>query len=91
MPLEAPRLILASSSPRREELLREAGYTFEIDPANVDEEAVPAGMSPSDVARYLAESKAKVVAARRPRVVVGPAAEPERAAPAVRPHLHPVR
>jgi septum formation protein len=70
MSLEAPRLILASSSPRRRELLREAGYAFEIDPADIDEEAVPPGMSPSDVARYLAETKAKVVAARHPDDVV---------------------
>jgi septum formation protein len=70
MSLEASRLILASSSPRREELLREAGFTFEIDPADIDEEAIPAGMSPSDVARYLAEAKAKAVAARHPEDVV---------------------
>jgi len=62
--LDAPRLILASASPRRQQLLREAGFAFEIDPADIDEEAVPTGMSPSDIARYLAESKAKVVAGR---------------------------
>ena len=43
---------------------------FEIDPADIDEEAFPGGMSPSDVARYLAESKAKVVGARHPDAVV---------------------
>jgi septum formation protein len=63
-------LILASTSPRRQQLLREAGFVFEIDPADIDEESFPSGMSPSDVARYLAESKAKVVAARHPDAVV---------------------
>jgi len=30
-------LILASASPRRMALLREAGYVFEVEPAHVDE------------------------------------------------------
>ena len=32
-----PRLILASESPRRKQLLEEAGYEFEVDPAGIDE------------------------------------------------------
>src|SRR5947208_2047765 len=35
------RLILASSSPRRAELLRAAGYTFDIHPAEIDERVRP--------------------------------------------------
>ncbi|HYB98246.1 MAG TPA: Maf family protein [Candidatus Limnocylindrales bacterium] len=33
----ASRLVLASSSPRRRELLTQAGYDFVIDPADIDE------------------------------------------------------
>ena len=32
-----PHLILASASPRRRQLLAEAGYAFEVDPSDVDE------------------------------------------------------
>jgi septum formation protein len=69
LPPEPPRLILASASPRRAILLREAGYDFTPDPAETDE-LYPPGMAPSQVAIYLAEEKAKVVSARRPDDVV---------------------
>jgi len=35
------RLILASASPRRRELLAQAGYTFEVQPAHVNEDLRP--------------------------------------------------
>src|SRR5687768_14601655 len=60
------RLILASGSPRRRDLLREAGYEVFIAPADVDEENVPKGLLPSDLARHLALSKARTVAPRFP-------------------------
>jgi septum formation protein len=63
--LADPKLILASSSPRRQSLLRDAGYVFEVDPADIDEANYPASMLPSQVAAHLAESKARAVAARR--------------------------
>jgi septum formation protein len=68
--MESVRLILASASPRRQSLLREAAFEFEVDPAEIDEEAFPPGMLPSEVARYLAEQKAKVVSARHPDAVI---------------------
>src|SRR5438093_7980704 len=68
--MESARLILASASPRRESLLREAGFEFEIDPADIDEEGYPQGMQPSELARYLAEQKGKIVSARHPDAVV---------------------
>jgi septum formation protein len=68
--LPAPRLILASASPRRQALLRDAGYTFEADPADVDETAYPPGMLPAQVAEYLALVKARAVARRHPEDVV---------------------
>lgn len=59
------RLILASASPRRRQLLTEAGYSIEVDPSGV-EELEPEG--PVDAAAYVAElawRKAHAVASRR--------------------------
>ncbi|MFN4243558.1 MAG: Maf family protein [Tepidisphaerales bacterium] len=64
------RLILASSSPRRQSLLKEAGYRFDVVPAEIDEEAYPSGLLPSAVAEFLAHKKASVVADRFPDAVV---------------------
>lgn len=61
---QPPRLILASASPRRQSLLREAGFDFEVHPANIDEEQYPPGMLPADVAQHLAVGKADAVASR---------------------------
>ena len=57
------RLILASASPRRADLLREAGIDVEIQPANVDE-GVAADESPETYVRRIAEAKARPVSAR---------------------------
>jgi len=64
------RLILASASPRRQSLLRDAGYEFEVDTAEGDEAVYPPGMLPAQVATYLAEAKGKAVSARHPDDVV---------------------
>ena len=68
--LPPPRLILASASPRRQELLREAGYTFLVSPADIDETDHPPGLPPGGVALYLARRKADAVADRFPDDVV---------------------
>lgn len=57
-----PRLILASASPRRGELLREAGFTFTVHAAGIDEEQAPHGLLPAELAPYLAFQKAREVA-----------------------------
>ncbi len=67
--MPGPDLILASASPRRQQLLTEAGYAFQVDPAAIDE-ALSSTILPSDAARHLAEQKCKVVAAQRPDAVV---------------------
>jgi septum formation protein len=54
-------LILASSSPRRQELLREAGIAFEVHPARIQEERT-FGESPLEYACRLAQEKAQAVA-----------------------------
>jgi septum formation protein len=65
------RLILASASPRRSELLRNAGISFEVDPAHIREEPEP-GEKPLDYARRLARDKAVAVLARyRDALVLG--------------------
>jgi septum formation protein len=65
-----PHLILASASPRRQQLLREAGYAFEIDPAEINEDQYPPNLMPVDIARHLANAKADAVAVRHPEDVV---------------------
>lgn len=57
MTLKRP-LILASSSPRRQYLMKEAGFEFVIEKPDVDE-SFPADMPVDQVARYLAAKKAE--------------------------------
>ena len=54
-------MILASQSPRRIELMREAGFDARVIPANIDETALPNG-SPFDLVERLARAKAAAVA-----------------------------
>ena len=60
------KLILASNSPRRSELLRNAGYDFVIDPSGVDEGEPQAGELPEEYSRRIARAKALHVAGRSP-------------------------
>lgn len=57
-------LTLASGSPRRAEILRAVGWTFEAQAADVDE-TLRAGESAEDYVRRLAREKAERVAAER--------------------------
>ena len=64
-PKDKPRLILASNSPRRRELLTQAGLIFSVIPSEVDEHEVT--MSDPDVfVRTLAEAKAIDIAEKYP-------------------------
>lgn len=64
-------LILASASPRRQELLREAGIKFEVHPAHIHEER-KSGEASQPYALRLAEEKARAIAQRFPgRYVLG--------------------
>jgi MAF protein len=56
------KLILASNSPRRRQLLALLGWDFQVVPAEVDE-STREGESPSDYVRRLAERKARAVSA----------------------------
>jgi septum formation protein len=53
-------LLLASASPRRAELLRAAGFEFDIRPATVDESPL-AGEHPERYVHRLAEAKARAI------------------------------
>ncbi len=61
---DAPPLILASKSPRRQELLRQLGLRFAVHAADIDEGPRPAE-SPADYAVRIAVEKAQAVADAR--------------------------
>lgn len=58
-------LILASASPRRRQLLLEAGYRLEVEPSDITEPDPGPEISPAEYAAHLAWRKARVVAKRR--------------------------
>lgn len=60
-------LVLASASPRRKELLASAGFTCEVDSADVDETPPPDLREAAPIATALARRKAAAVLARRPK------------------------
>lgn len=62
------KLILASASPRRAEILHDAGFSFHVMTSAVDETPAP-GELPADLVQRLADAKAELVVAR----AVGPA------------------
>lgn len=70
-----PRLILASQSQIRVQLLAAAGVPVDALPARIDEDAIRAaldaeGATPRDIADALAEMKARKLAERHPDAVV---------------------
>jgi nucleoside triphosphate pyrophosphatase len=62
-------LVLASASPRRQELLRNAGISFTVQPADIDETPLVSEL-PRDCAERLAREKALAVWRSRPRDLV---------------------
>ncbi|MEL7002744.1 MAG: Maf family nucleotide pyrophosphatase [Bacteroidota bacterium] len=62
-------LILASSSPRRQEILKNAGFSFRVKVADV-EETFPTDLDPNLVAQYLAVKKSKAIPLEGDEVVV---------------------
>ena len=63
------QVILASGSPRRQELLRLIVPEYEVIPA-LGEEVAEEGLSPQETVRQLALHKAKEVAAAHPGALV---------------------
>jgi septum formation protein len=58
---EQPELILASSSPRRQELIRMLGFPVRVIASHADE-STPSGMQPSQIVETLSLRKAQTVA-----------------------------
>jgi septum formation protein len=67
--MESIMLVLASASPRRQELLRNAGISFAVQPADIDETALE-GELPQACAERLACEKALAVWRTRPQDLV---------------------
>lgn len=68
-PPDHPRIILASQSPRRRDLLDQVGIAHEVRPADVDETPWP-GEAPAAHAERLARAKALAVAGAAPDALV---------------------
>ncbi len=64
-----PKLILASASPRRAEILTSVGWEFTKDSADIDETELP-GESPEDYVQRLAREKAEAVAQKYADAIV---------------------
>ncbi len=64
-PLASRKIVLASASPRRRELLEAAGLEFEVRPAYIDESAIR-GETPRDAALLIAKAKAGAVLGQIP-------------------------
>jgi len=64
------RLVLASASPRRQVLLRDAGYQFIVQASDIDEASMSANFPPTDLPQRLAVAKAEVVSGKFPEDVV---------------------
>jgi len=62
------KLILASTSPRRAQILHDAGFSFVVVSSAVDETPIP-GESPTELVQRLADAKAELAAGR----AIGPA------------------
>lgn len=69
MKFELPKLILASGSPRRSEILNSVGWEFTKIVADIDETEFE-GENPSDYVRRLAKTKAEAVAVNYPNEMV---------------------
>ena len=63
------RLVLASASPRRRELLESAGIDFDVAPIELDESR-RLGEAPRAYVERLAREKAEAIARRRPDAIV---------------------
>ena len=62
-------LILASNSPRRREILSQAGFAFSVVASDVDE-SFPVDMPLSEVPVFLSEKKARVLADINPQAII---------------------
>lgn len=68
--IQRPRLVLASASPRRKDLLASVGVDAVVQPADIDETAAP-GETPEQLVRRLAVTKAEAVEVAKNDMVLG--------------------
>jgi septum formation protein len=64
--IESPQLILASTSPRRRYLLRQAGLEFVVIPSQIDEAAIRLS-APNHYVMALSQAKANAIAEKYPQ------------------------
>ena len=69
MPYLKHDFILASSSPRRKELLTQAGFTFTVISPDIDEQLLDSEL-PEQMAERLADEKARLVSVANPHALV---------------------
>lgn len=69
MTLESPQIILASSSPYRQQLLQKTGLNFHCESPEINEQPHPNEKIEQMVARLSAE-KAKIIATRHPDAII---------------------
>ena len=69
MLIELPKIILASASPRRAEILRTVGWPFEALPVDIDETR-RAGEKATDYVQRLAREKGVAAAAHKPALMI---------------------
>lgn len=67
--MKLPKIVLASSSPRRAEILKSVGWEFEQQVANIDESTL-GNEDPENYVTRLAKAKAEVVASKYQEAIV---------------------
>lgn len=67
--MSLPKLVLASASPRRAEILSAVGWEFEKQTTDIDE-SLRTGETAEDYVRRLAAEKARVIAENNPEAIV---------------------
>ena len=67
--MQAPSLVLASASPRRQELLKRAGLKFTVEPADIDE-TPHKNERPAAYAARMAATKAHAIAPDHPGAII---------------------
>lgn len=63
------KIVLASASPRRKELLAKLGLKFKVDPGDYEEELTP-GLEPHQLAKKLSLEKARAIAPKYQNAVI---------------------
>ena len=63
------KIILASSSPRRKELIKRLGVKFKIDPGNYEED-LSLKLKPHELVKFLSKEKAKSVAKKYKNAII---------------------